>query len=162
MSNYLIFAIFYLFAIWKIKILNINNFIFLISFLSRMTVEQIILQSRVTGLVPDKLENVPIKDQLDLLLVLAEIISPHFEEARINDNFRIKSIIGYIGNIEKLNDEKILWRRDFSMPLPPLESKKDYLYGWGKRFFGFAFDGKEYLFNKVDGSYLGFLIKERH
>jgi len=128
-----------------------------------MTVEQIILQSRVTGLVPKRLGDIPLEDQIEILGVLAEITSPHFEETRINGNFRIKSITGYIGNIEKLSDEKILWRRDFSMPLPPLESKKDYSYGWDKRFFGFVFDGKEYVFNKADGSYLGhYVIKENY
>lgn len=128
-----------------------------------MAVEQIILQSRVTGLVPKRLRDIPLEDQIEILGVLAEIISPHFEETKINGNFRIKSIIGYVGSIEKLNDEKILWRRDFSMPLPSLESKKDYLYSRGKGFFGFVFDGEEYVFNKADGSYLGhYAIKENH
>ena len=80
----------------------------------KMDIEQIIKQSKVTGLVPDRLKSIPFDDQLDILVILAEIISPHFEEVRVDGYYRIESVIGYVGDIRKLNDERILWRREFS------------------------------------------------
>ena len=127
----------------------------------KMDIEQIILQSTVTGLVHDRLKIIPFEDQPYILGILSEIISPHFEETRVNGVWRIKAVFGYIGADRRQNPDRILWRREFSEALPPLKSKEDYRYHHGKVYFGFVLDGKEYLFNKTNGSCLGCFPNKR-
>ena len=118
-----------------------------------MNVEQIVKKSAVTGLMPTRLKGVPLDGVGEILDLFGQLITPIYEEVRVDGVWRIKAVFGHIGLDYLRNEERILWRREFPDPLPLLESRGDYIRNPNGT-FGFIFDRKEYLFRKADGGYL--------
>lgn len=118
-----------------------------------MNVEQIIIQSTLTGTIPNRLKEVPLDDLGIMLERLAGMVSLIFFEKKVGGIWLTAAIGGYIGKEENSPDNRIVWHREFPEPLP---HSVGYRYGSKHdKTFGIIADGIEYTLHKVDGSYLG-------
>lgn len=116
-------------------------------------IERIIRSSVLESTIAARLAAVPLDDRPQLLATLGGAVKVVFYEQRFNGEWLTEALVGRVGRDEFSNEPRVLWRREFPTPLPPVAKVRDAV-GCAE-VFKISINGTDYKFSKAEGVYLG-------